>query len=471
MGSIISRLVGRKTAAAKVEGNAQYAVDGKRNCMFSDLNNENPRLIPSLPDEISTQILARLPRSCHLSMKLVSKSWKDAITSNEIVQMRKQLGKTEEWLYVLTKKDETLMWYAFDPQSGIWQRLPPMPHVECEKETSGSFLGHLTRSMMGTSYKIANVVRGWLGGKRTTDESPFSGSGFAAINGCLYVLGGFSKTSAMRCVLRYEPRSNSWSEVSPMIVGRAYCKTSVLNNKLYVVGGVTLGKGGLTPLQSAEVFDPSTGVWTEVAGMPFSKAQASPRALLSDTLKPMATGMSPYKGKLYVPQSLYSWPFFVDGGGEVYDPEKDAWEEMATGMGECWPARQAGTKFSVVVNGELYALDRSSSSEGAKIQTYDHQEDSWKVVAKVPIRDLTDSESPYLLAGFLGKLHVIAKDGESEVKVVQANLQMQLLCSSSKSDNSGKGDYMSATESDVWKAVAAKNFGPVELVNCQVLDM
>ena len=64
-------------------------------------------------------------------------------------------------------------------------------------------------------------------------------------------------------------------------------------------------------------------------------------------LKPIATGMTAFRGKLCVPQSLYSWPFFVDVGGEAYDPATDSWLEMPNGMGDGWPARQAGTKLRV----------------------------------------------------------------------------------------------------------------------------
>lgn len=86
----------------------------------------------------------------------------------------------------------------------------------------------------------------------------------------------------------------------------------ILNNKLYVVGGVTRGPGGLTPLQSAEVFDPHTGIWSPIPSMPFAKAQVLPTAFLADLLKPIATGMTSYRGRLFVPWSLYCWPFFVE---------------------------------------------------------------------------------------------------------------------------------------------------------------
>ncbi|KAK5846644.1 hypothetical protein PVK06_002940 [Gossypium arboreum] len=42
----------------------------------SCLNEDNSRLIPCLPDELSLQILARLPRIHYFNLRLVSQKWK-----------------------------------------------------------------------------------------------------------------------------------------------------------------------------------------------------------------------------------------------------------------------------------------------------------------------------------------------------------------------------------------------------------
>lgn len=438
---------------------------------------ENLRLIPSLPDEISIQIFARVPRVCYFSMRLVARNWKAVVTNPELFQLRKELGMTEEWLYLLTKfEDDRLLWHALDPLSKKWQRLPPIPNVVYEEESRKGLYG--LWNMVSKSNNLADMIKGWLGHKHSSEQLPFCGCAIGIVDGCLYVLGGFCKASAMRCVWRYDPIVNAWNEVTPMSTGRAYCKTSILNNKLYVVGGVSRGHGGLAPLQSAEVFDPCTDTWSLVPSMPFSKAQVLPAAFLADMLKPIATGMTSYRGRLYVPQSLYSWPFFVDVGGETYDPETNSWDEMPIGMGEGWPARQAGTKLCVVVDGELYALDPSSSLNSGKIKVYDEKEDSWKVVIeKVPICDFSESESPYLLAGFHGKLHVITKDANRNVVVLQADV-----CNNTESFSTSSSSFLasssdehleSMTESEtvVWKVITTTNFGSAELVSCQVLDI
>ncbi|GJY11141.1 F-box/kelch-repeat protein [Tanacetum coccineum] len=443
----------------------------KRQKTSSTFWDDKPRLIPNLPDEISLEILARVPRICYLSVKGVSRSWKAAVTSSDIYKVRKELGTTEEWLYILTKNQgDRIYWHALDPVSKRWQKLPPIPDVTSEDEYKIGIPGFRTWNVVGSSIRIADAVRGWLGKRDGSDQNPFCGCAIGAVDGCIYVLGGFSKASAMSTVWKYDPVLNSWSEVNPMSVGRAYSKTGVLNNKLFVVGGVSRGRGGLTPLQSAEVFDPQTGLWSEVPSMPFSKAQVLPTAFLADLLKPIATGLTSYRGKLYVPQSLYCWPFFVDVGGEVYDPETNAWVDMPTGMGEGWPAKQAGTKLSVIVNGDLYALDPSSSLESAKIKVYDYQDDTWKVVegGDVPIRDFAESESPYLLAGLLGKLHVITKDGNHNIAVMQAGKQNNVMISDS---GEGTSESRETSGQNIWNVIASRNFGSTELMSCQNLDI
>ncbi|KAA8538030.1 hypothetical protein F0562_027390 [Nyssa sinensis] len=450
----------------------------KRQRMSLISHEVNSRLIPSLPDEISIQIFARLPRVCYFSMKLVARNWKAAVMSHELFNLRKELGTTEEWLYLLTKvEDDKLLWHALDPWSRQWQRLPPMPNAVYEEESRKGLSALWMWSMMGPNINLANIVRGWLGQKDASQQLPFCGCAIGAVDGCLYVLGGLSRASAMRCVWRYDPVLNAWSEVTSMSTGRAYCRIGILNNKLYVVGGVSQDRGVLTPLQSAEVFDPCTCTWSQLPNIPFSKAQVLPSAFLADMLKPIATGVTSYRGTLCVPQSLYSWPFFVDVGGEIYNPETNSWIEMPIGMGDGWPAKKAGTKLSVVVDGELYAFDPSTSLNSGKMKVYDQKEDSWKVVIeKVPICDLTESESPYLLAGFHGKLQVITKDASHDIAVLQADVRDNLDSFSSTSSSlltCSSREHSDLAELDrvVWKVIAKRNFGTAELVSCQVLDI
>uniref|UniRef100_A0A0E0NGS6 F-box domain-containing protein n=1 Tax=Oryza rufipogon TaxID=4529 RepID=A0A0E0NGS6_ORYRU len=379
------------------------------------------RIIPTLPDELSFQILARLPRLYYLKLKLVSQAWKAAITSSELSQLRRELGLTEEWLYVLTKLEPNkLDCYALDPLFRKWQRLPPMPSFVSEEESTGRTQSSWfqTWNVVGSSIRIADFIKGWFRRRYGLDQMPFCGCSVGVADGCLYVFGGFSRAVALNCVFRYNPCLNVWQEVSPMISGRAFSKAALLQSKLYVVGGVSRGRNGLLPLRSGEVFDPKTGIWSELPEMPFMKAQVLPTAFLADVLKPIATGMASYKGKL-----------------------------------------QAGTKLGIVVNEELYTLEPSSSLDSGQIKRYDSEQDTWKtIVPQVPVHDFTDAEAPFLLAGLHGKVHVITKEANNNLQVMQAVLQNNIENSPSE-------------ENIIWNILASKNFGSAELVSCQVLDV
>ncbi|KAH7567807.1 hypothetical protein JRO89_XS07G0154200 [Xanthoceras sorbifolium] len=347
----------------------------KKRKMSLIFDEEGPRLIPSLPDELSIQILARLPRICYFNLRL----------------------KTIDFCGML---------WILCQENG--RGCLHFPVLFMKKNLGAAHLG-LDVEHGGPKLQNCRHSKGLAGWKDTSDPMPIL-------------------------------RLRHWC-------CRAYSKTGILNNKLYVVGGVSRGQGGLNPLQSAEVFDPYTGAWSEVPSMPFSRAQVLPNPFLADMLKPIATGTTSYMGRLCVPQ-------------------------------KGWPARQAGTKLSVVVDGELYAFDPSSSLDSGKIKVYDQKEDAWKVViGKVPICDFTDSESPYLLAGFHGKLHVITKDANHNIAVLRADLRDNLssMSSSSTSLSADSVDEHSDTVTEldtvVWKAISSKDFGSAELVSCQVIDI
>ncbi|CAL9081986.1 unnamed protein product [Musa textilis] len=125
----------------------------RRPRMSANSDGGDTRLIPRLPDEISLEILARVPRICYLNMKMVSRRWRAALSGAQVYRLRKELGRTEEWVYILTEvEDGKLGWHALDPSSGRWQRLPPMPN------TRSGASGLWPRMLMDPSTKFADAL-------------------------------------------------------------------------------------------------------------------------------------------------------------------------------------------------------------------------------------------------------------------------------------------------------------------------
>lgn len=84
-----------------VDYNVPHRENCKRRRLSSSSFYDRTRLISNHPDEISLQILARVPRIHYLKIKAVLRSWKNVVTCSEMYSLRKELGKSEEWLYIL----------------------------------------------------------------------------------------------------------------------------------------------------------------------------------------------------------------------------------------------------------------------------------------------------------------------------------------------------------------------------------
>jgi N-acetylneuraminic acid mutarotase len=121
---------------------------------------------------------------------------------------------------------------------------------------------------------------------------------------------GYTRTAEL-----YDPASDTWSSAGTMSTGRFQPEMTVLEDgRVLVTGGtgdVATGGGvnGAVPLASAEIFDPSSGTWSDAASMSVA------RALHTATLLP--------SGKVLVAGGY-------DGAhelasAELYDPADDSW--------------------------------------------------------------------------------------------------------------------------------------------------
>ena len=436
MGSVMSLSCSKRKATSQ---DVECSSESRKRRKISSENDEEEccRLIPSLPDELSIQILARLPRICYSSVRLVSRRWRSAVSTSEVYSLRKELGRTEEWLYVLTKgHEDKLLWYALDPVSTKWQRLPPMPVVVYEEESRKSLSG--LWNMITPSFNVGAIVRSFLGRRDSSEQMPFCGCAIGAVDGGLYVIGGLSRSKTVSCVWRFDPILNSWSEVSSMLASRAYSKTGVLNKKLYVVGGVDRGRGGLSPLQSAEVYDPNKNRWSFIADM--------------------STAMVPLIGV------VYDKKWFLKGLGshqlvmsEAYDPEVNSWSPVSDGMVAGW--RNPCTSL----NGRLYGLD---CRDGCKLRVFDESTDSWNKFMDSKAH-LGNSKS--LEAAALVPLH-------NKLCIIRNNMSMSLVDVSNPDKNNPrlweniavKGQSKSIL-SNIWSSIAGRALKS-HIVHCQVLQ-
>jgi N-acetylneuraminic acid mutarotase len=136
--------------------------------------------------------------------------------------------------------------------------------------------------------------------------TPQSAAAVAAINGLLYVAGGYNN-NANSNLLAFDPSTNQWSSLASMPGPRYQSAAAVINGKLYVAGGFN-GSGTLQNL--VEAYDPYVNTWTTLAPMPHGVA--NPASAVID-------------GKLYV-FGGYNGTNDVTTV-QVYDPIKNTWSK------------------------------------------------------------------------------------------------------------------------------------------------
>ena len=142
------------------------------------------------------------------------------------------------------------------------------------------------------------------------------GFGVAVANGKIYAIGGLNNNTNLAVNQEYDPTANSWKTKTPLPTPRSGCAVASYQGKIYVIGGTV---GVTTDLVSeftgaVEVYDPATDTWETKTPMP------TPRADLHASVvngKIYLIGGKERWGE----EPLYHE---LDVN-EVYDPANDSW--------------------------------------------------------------------------------------------------------------------------------------------------
>ena len=91
--------------------------------------------------------------------------------------------------------------------------------------------------------------------------------GFTAYNGKLYLIGGKDPSSGMimTSLDSYDPVAKRWGVLPSCASGQYRVGTAVLNDCLYVIGGIDYGGQIGIQLESVECFSFETSEWSSVA--------------------------------------------------------------------------------------------------------------------------------------------------------------------------------------------------------------
>lgn len=179
--------------------------------------------------------------------------------------------------------------------------------------------------------------------------TPRSEMSAALLNNKIYVPGGLGGTRVFQA---YDLLTNVWQTLVPLPQGKHHLMTVRYNNKIYVFGG---GNDQWQPTQSAWAYDPKTDRWQTLSAMP------EPR----------------YAGAAV---ELGGFIYIVGGTGPTgktlrYHPEQDTWQALA-------PTHQRREHIAAVtISGKIIVIGGRYHHVGELRTTeiYDPKKDEWQM--------------------------------------------------------------------------------------------
>jgi RNA polymerase sigma factor (sigma-70 family) len=211
----------------------------------------------------------------------------------------------------------------------------------------------------------------------------------SVVNGKIYAIGGWADMNMFSTVEEYDSATDTWTQKADMPTTRAALSTSVVNGKIYAIGG---SNPALMGLDTVEEYDPATDTWTKRTDMPTARFGLS---------------TSVVNGKIYAIGGSVGRPgkFVGLDTVEEYDPTTDTWTKKKD-----MPTARFALSTSVV-NGKIYALGGlfTPTSSTSTVEEYDPTTDTWTKKADMPTARgmLSTSEvngKIYAIGGMTGSL-------------------------------------------------------------------
>ncbi|MED6133603.1 hypothetical protein PIB30_029656 [Stylosanthes scabra] len=209
---------------------------------------EEEELIPSLPWDVALNCLARVPRSHHGALSLVSKPIRSLLLSPIFYATRSALNCTQPVIYITLRNSQSELWFSLPLNSSA--PLSPSPIPPPPVPFPGFHRGH-TYALLGHD---------------------------------IYVMGGFSRSGdpPSKEVWILDCRFNRWRQGPTMRYYRRDAVAAVLDGKIYVMGGINVFRRprchNLPSSNWGEVLDPAVGIWEEIS----RPADANSRIPVSD---------------------------------------------------------------------------------------------------------------------------------------------------------------------------------------------
>ena len=192
-----------------------------------------------------------------------------------------QVRRIERW-----KPEDIATVEMYDPETDTWTQKADMP---TPRNTSTCVVDGKIYAIGGTSTEIKSfrldtvevynpTTDAWSKAKNMNHAR--AGAAMGVVDGKIYVMGGTGLPLIINhagpflsSIEVYTPHKNHWREIGDMPTAKSEHTASVINGKIYVMGGHFRKQGqGAKNFRTIEIYHPRTGRWTQKPKMPVAKA-------------------------------------------------------------------------------------------------------------------------------------------------------------------------------------------------------
>ena len=244
---------------------------------------------------------------------------------------------------------------AFDPATGLWSAVAPMPHPHAYQLqvtlqdgrvlVFGGF-GSLDDLRVDGASDEAELFDPATGTWSSTPTTPFfmaEGTATLLQDGSVLVAGGSSSSTRRNVAMRYFPATNRWRSAGSFTEAREQQAAALLpDGRVLIAGGS--GDGGVY-LRSASTYDPATNSWSDVA--PMATARSEVTAVTLPNGKVLVIGGA--QGSLYFNTT------------ELFDPTTNTWTP-----GPSMGATRGRSASTLLADGRVLAVAGEGIEAGAR---------------------------------------------------------------------------------------------------------
>jgi RNA polymerase sigma factor (sigma-70 family) len=231
--------------------------------------------------------------------------------------------------------------------------------VTSKQRWNGSELGSVVPSLQNALFMAPQAGDTWT--KKADMPTARYFLSTSVVDGKIYAIGGYDgKKNSLSTVEEYDPIANKWTKKNDMPTERWGLSTNVIDGKIYAIGGGTMKD---VALPTVEEYDPVKNKWAKKTDMPESME--------------------------FLSSSIVNGKIYAIGGRDLrnmlstvleYDPVIDTWTKKSD-----MPTPRMWLSTSAV-NGKIYAIGGTDfKGDFSKVEEYDSVADIWTKKKDIPV--------------------------------------------------------------------------------------